>query len=56
MSQANEIGLKFWKSLGFEVISKRDPQQLAGKPIENPCCLWDVFDLTPKKWTFPKSR
>jgi GNAT superfamily N-acetyltransferase len=29
--EINELGLKFWKSLGFEVIRKKEPQQLDDK-------------------------
>jgi GNAT superfamily N-acetyltransferase len=29
--EANELGLQFWKSLGFEVIRKTEPQQFGNK-------------------------
>lgn len=32
--EANEAGLKFWKSLGFEVIKKREPRQFGNKMHE----------------------
>lgn len=29
--EANELGLRFWKSLGFEVIRKTEPRQFGNK-------------------------
>ncbi len=29
--EANELGLQFWRSLGFEVVRKTEPQQLGNK-------------------------
>jgi ribosomal protein S18 acetylase RimI-like enzyme len=29
--EANDLGLKFWKSLGFEVIRKTEPRQFGNK-------------------------
>lgn len=33
--EANELGLKFWKSLGFEVVRKTKPQQFGNKTHVN---------------------
>lgn len=29
--EANELGLQFWRSLGFEVIRKTEPRQFGNK-------------------------